>query len=242
LSSARAKTLLNTPTGWPSQNNLRLHAFTFDELHKDAQLEADVQKHWIALQPPATFRAQPFEQMAKVLRNMGLPDEAVKVMVEKNQRYGSYIIAADQRLGNESQALVDSFWYNWFGKLIGYGYYPWNAFYVSLLVILAGAVLFKVGYHTAFIMPTGKDAFSKETYPRFNAFVYSLETFVPLIKLGLEDYWAPNANKGPVLIHFDSFPLLASGGLFRIYLWLHIILGWVLTSLWVAGLTGLLKT
>ena len=245
LTSAKAKTLLNKENGWPAQNNLRLHAFTFDELHKDASFEAGVQKHWIHLQPSDPFRAQPFEMMARVLRNMGLPDEAVKVMFDKNERSASYIIAEDIRLGHERQAFVDSLWYNWFGKLIGYGYYWWNAISASLLVIVVGAVLFKIGYLTTFIIPTDKDAFLdgrlKPDYPRFNAFVYSLETFVPLVKLELEEYWIPDANGGRVLIWFDNFPFLTVGGLFRLYLWVHISLGWILTSVWVAGLTGLLK-
>jgi hypothetical protein len=61
------------------------------------------------------------------------------------------------------------------------------------------------------------------------------------VKLKVEEYWIPNANRGPLLLRFDSFPLLAVGGLFRLYLWLHIIAGWILTTLWVGGLTGLIK-
>jgi hypothetical protein len=33
-----------------------------------------------------------------------------------------------------------------------------------------------------------------------------------------------------------------SGAVLRWYFWIHIIAGWVLTTLWVGGLTGLLKT
>jgi hypothetical protein len=35
---------------------------------------------------------------------------------------------------------------------------------------------------------------------------------------------------------------LKSGSLLRCYFWFHIIAGWILTTLWVGGLTGLLKT
>ena len=123
-----------------------------------------------------------------------------------------------------------------------------NALYVSLLVITIGAVLFKIGYLTKFIVATGDDAYYegteeiKDTHPKFNALIYSLETFVPIVKLKLEEYWIPDANRGFVLLWFDRFPLLTVGGLFRCYLWFHILAGWVLTTLWVAGFTGLLKS
>ena len=35
-----------------------------------------------------------------------------------------------------------------------------------------------------------------ELYPRFSAFIYSMETFVPLLKLAVGQYWIPNANRG----------------------------------------------
>ena len=81
----------------------------------------------------------------------------------------------------------------------------------------------------------------KQTYPKFNALVYSLETFVPLLKLDIEKYWIPDANRG------RRFGLLVSelvipGTLFRCYLCLHIIAGWILTTLWVGGVTGLIKS
>jgi hypothetical protein len=75
--------------------------------------------------------------------------------------------------------------------------------------------------------------------------VYSVETFVPLLKLGVGEHWAPNANLGlplctGVLVKI-GFPS-NYGSLLRYYMWLHIILGWILGTLWIGGLTKLLKT
>jgi hypothetical protein len=80
-----------------------------------------------------------------------------------------------------------------------------------------------------------------EAYPKFNAFVYSLECFVPLVKLGMSEYWMPNANHGQE-IRILKFIVFRSGAVLRLYLWFHIIAGWVLTTLWVGGVTGLVKT
>jgi hypothetical protein len=81
----------------------------------------------------------------------------------------------------------------------------------------------------------------RQNYPKFNSLTYSLETFLPLVKLQMADYWAPNANLGTKIIEF-KFGILRLGGLLRFWLWIHTILGWVLTSLWVGRLTGLIKT
>ena len=78
-------------------------------------------------------------------------------------------------------------------------------------------------------------------YPKFNALVYSLESFTPLLKLDQSANWTPNANRGAHLPHMASWTV-TTGDLLRIYLWIHIITGWVLTSLWVGALTGLVKS
>ena len=125
-----------------------------------------------------------------------------------------------------------------------------------------GWLVFQFGYDWRLVTPTGDKAYlvekdgtrrlSKnrtpqisEDYPKFNAFVYSAETFVPLLKLGIGEHWSPNAHLGAPLplgmLAFLGFPR-TWGSLLRYYLWFHIITGWVLTTLWVGGLTGLVKT
>ena len=60
-------------------------------------------------------------------------------------------------------------------------------------------------------------------YPMpFNATIYALDLLLPIINLGQQDSWQPT---GPAL------------GMY----WALIILGWVLTSALVAGLTGIVK-
>jgi len=78
-----------------------------------------------------------------------------------------------------------------------------------------------------------------EDYPAFNAVVYSIDVFLPIIDLHQQRYWLPNANRG------HEVPLLIckckAGALLRWYFWAHIILGWVLSSLWIASVTGLVR-
>ena len=114
-------------------------------------------------------------------------------------------------------------------------------FYASLVIVAFGSAIFKLGYVTKVIVPDSEKAYEtvsgwthklkvvhthrlKDEYPKFNAFIYSLETFVPLVKLGMDDKW--------------TIP----GGAFRWYRWIHILSGWVLTTLWVGGFAGLIKS
>ncbi|NEP39316.1 MAG: hypothetical protein F6K35_08650 [Okeania sp. SIO2H7] len=66
-----------------------------------------------------------------------------------------------------------------------------------------------------------------------------LDTFIPIVDLHQQEFWLPNPKKG------EEIPLILfkvkAGRLLRWYLWIHIIFGWILTSLWVAGFSGLVR-
>jgi len=201
LRSAKVKTLLNDQKGWPRRDGLFLHGFTFDQLDAEAELTARSQINWIRRQPRGHFISQPYEQTAAVLRDMGLQEEATKVMIAKNEEHGRH-----------SHGFKEVIWYNLFGPFIGFGYHPWNAFYWSLAVILIGYLLFSAGREGGIMIPTKSEAYKKKTplgtgkghivlptegpaeisfdyrlanadqedhvselYPKFNAFIYSLE-------------------------------------------------------------------
>ena len=131
-------------------------------------------------------------------------------------------------------------------------------FYASLVIVAFGSAIFKLGYVTKVIVPDSEKAYEtvsgwthklkvvhthrlKDEYPKFNAFIYSLETFVPLVKLGMDDKWTPSANRtAEICLGRNRFTI--PGGAFRWYRWIHILSGWVLTTLWVGGFTGLIKS
>jgi sRNA-binding regulator protein Hfq len=239
---SKVGTLFNSRNSWPNQGLLRVDGFVYDQISDLAPPNAEVQLGWLGRQSRDRFRSQPFEQLAGVLRKMGLEEDARAVMIAKNEEHARYV-----------QWRPEWLWYGLFGHLIGYGYSPWRAFFISLAVIGIGWWLFRRGYRRGLVTPSGDVEYTitpwgaeptSKDHPKFNPGIYSVEAFVPLIKLGLGDYWAPNANRGRVL-NFKVANLrisAATGSLLRYYLWLHIILGWVLTTLWVGGITGLVKT
>lgn len=235
----KASTLLNEQKSWPREGRLFLDGLVYEELDDQASPPAKIQVKWLQRQSQSEFIAQPYEQLAAVLRRMGREEEAVNVLIAKNDDHGRH-----------PEGPLEWLWYSLFGKLIGYGYRPANALNLSLLVISMGTLIFGAGYRRSLVTPRDDRAYVivdggahqlSENYPRFNPFIYSLETFVPLVKLEVEQYWIPNANRG-VEIRVREFMLPKNGAVLRWYLWFHIIAGWILTTLWVGGLTGLLKT
>jgi sRNA-binding regulator protein Hfq len=241
LRSARVGTLWDDKTSWPRVGNLFLDNFVYDEIYSDAPAKAESRIAWLQRQPTDQFLPQPYEQLAGVLRKMGHEDEAAKVMIAKNRDYAAHL----------PWYSVSRLWYNLIGELAGYGYLPGRAFKISLGFILFGWRLFKACYRRGIVVPTDSSrAYSKdaarahrlsEDYPRFNAFIYSLEKFVPLLSLEMGQHWLPDANRGTWL-RLHNRNLLTSGSLLRCYLWFHIISGWILTTLWIGGITGLVKT
>src|SRR5438034_1243123 len=246
LRSAKIGTFRDEEKSWPGEGKLFLDGFTYDRISEDSPLTAQSRIEWLHRQPHHKFLPQPYEQLASVLRNMGHEREARRVMIQKNQDHANFTKRFSQ----------EWWWYNVFGRLIGYGYAPSRAFFISLGMILLGWGLFRLGFIKNLILPADENGYEKDEsgkfvrkdrertisddYPKFNALIFSLESFTPLLKLDQSSNWAPNAKCGAAL-HFWRVHL-TTGSLLRVYLWFHIMAGWVLTSLWVGALTGLVKT
>jgi hypothetical protein len=241
LSSANVGSFRDDPMSWPFTNNLFLDGFSYDKIYNLTNL--DIRLAWLRHQPTNQFFPQTYEQLASVLKKNGQEGEAVSVLIAKNEDFASFL-----RWYSPSRL-----WYNGFGWLIGYGYKTWQAIVPSLLFIFFGAMLFSFGHRHNLILPSDEDAYSFDTkgklqfkkkyedYPLFNPFIYSLEVFVPLVNLGIDEFWRPAANRD-FKFKFGRKTRTISGSVLRLYWWLHIMSGWVLTTLWVAGLTGLAKT
>ncbi|MCH8013310.1 MAG: hypothetical protein IH823_00715 [Candidatus Dadabacteria bacterium] len=228
LRSARIGTLLDAEIGWPEEGNLRLHGFIYHDIDSDAPIDPDTQIEWIRRQPTKDFSPQPYEQLADVLRKYGREDEMIQVLIAKNKDPARR--AHLTRIGRA--------WDFVFCKTMGYGYRPLRLLYVALSFVLLGWFFFGEGYRSDLMVPANEVVSSSGSgidgnlgtvhYPRFYSLVYSIDEFVPLVNLHQGDYWIPSA--------------MIPGGLpLIIYLWVHIIMGWILTTMLIVGLTGLLR-
>ena len=258
LQHGKAGSILMDLANSPKTGSVNIDGLVYDQIDELSSANSDNPLRWIGLQSHYKFLPQRFEQLYSVLRKMGFQEDATKVMITKNQEAGDFTLAdASDATGRDLskrrylKVLADFFtgiwyffWYKAFGNFIGYGYTPWHALYASLVIVVIGYFVFKAGYATHIIIPKDDGASRRqleETYPKFNACIYSLETFVPLVKLGVGDYWIPNAHGGAA-IRVGKKGLLKFGSLLRCYFWFHIIAGWVLTTLWVGSFTGLIKS
>lgn len=150
------------------------------------------------------------------------------------------------------------FW-NWFlGHTIAHGYKSHQALWISLGIMAFGMIPFHFGYSQGLIEPSELEAYSiaitnpppsesstekpSPAYPEFFTPVYSLDVFLPIIDFHQEQFWLPKASRGAELFEVPILLLkVRTGGLLLAYFWLHILFGWVFTSLWVAGFTGLVR-
>jgi hypothetical protein len=235
LSFATARVLDDREEDWP--DTLYLEGFTYDKLAYSAPVEGQQRLQWLGRQPRQFFSPQPYEQLATVLKASGHDEAATEVLIGQQ----------NDRLRYANMHRVKRGLNRVLGVFIAHGYRSYRALYWAVGFIGVGTVLFQWGYSHPDQLITPSDVGHAATapaqvsagYPAFNALVYSADVFLPIIDLHQQRYWLPNANRGA------EVPLLLlkcrEGALLRWYFWAHIILGWILTSLWVAGFTGLVR-
>jgi hypothetical protein len=227
LRSARIGTLLDDEASWPAPGDLYLHGLVYDELrgHDLAAPDPASRKKWLALQRQDTFLPQPYEQLAKALRDSGDEEGATEILIAKNQDRARHTPHGLRRVLH---------WF--FGVTTAYGYRPLRALWWALAVIILGWVLFRMGFRTdAMVYTKGLSDYRPEHWP----LVYSIETFVPLVKLRHTEYWLPGYGKGGPFLSCRYFPTI--GSLLCVYLWIETFAGWIITTLFVVGLTGLIR-
>jgi hypothetical protein len=259
LRSARIGTLWDERKSWPGKGKLSLHGLVYDDIHDEALEDARTRLDWLRRQyndkaekDKDQFRPQPYEQLAEVLRKAGREVEAKDILIAKNR----------DKAHLTRLTLPEKIWYRQLGRIIGYGYRPLRALWWMLFFIFLGCILFGFGYWSGLITPQTDSAYLDEqeienrqvkivdpgdegryisdVYPKFNSLMYSFDLFVPLVDLHHSKYLLPNANRG---VLFEKYGIsVRTGGLLRLYMWIHIALGWILTSLLVVGLTGLVLT
>ena len=167
------------------------------------------------------------------------------------------LVARAERLGELSPAFsAQGLWYRYLGRLIGYGYEPFRAIKIGVGIVIIGAIVFAIGARRNLMAETklAERVISQEnesglvspTYPRFNAFVYSLDVFLPFVDLNQICYWIPGERQRKprsrnCLMHIGRYSLKWSGVL-RTYFWFQTLAGWTLCTLLAAAVTGIVES
>jgi len=270
LRNASAAAIVDGAESWPEKGNLRLDGFVYQRFSGDQTPKtADERLKWLDRQQ--RFTPQPYRQLAKVLKEAGDDSGARRVLYEMERRAGGesepqLFERACMRVSSWIlHGPLKPLW-TWLLKwTIGYGRYPGRAVLWLGVLTLAGTVLFGLGYLGGSMTPTERDAyasFEKEGWPprhyqQFNPLVYSLENSAPLLRLGQDSAWAPDPGppdqehpgtvnqpwlKSVASLSARSVPACVTKASFlRFFRWSQIVLGWILATLFVAGVTGIVR-
>jgi hypothetical protein len=250
LSNANVGIFEDDEDSWPDKGNLHIDGFVYGTL-KGEQTEADSRLLWLHRQEPVPFRPQPYKQLAKVFLDNGQDSDATRVLVAKEadmreQAEVPKTVWEKQLLTiqNLLSAVIHKIARGTLHLTIDYGYRPLRALWWIAAFVAIGTYIFRRGYRMGLVAPSDHEAYATfkdhhnnppAGYQPFNSFVYSLENFVPLIELHQAGYWLPCPENS------QQRNTKRSARILRWYLWVHILLGWIFTSILVAGLTGLIR-
>jgi len=238
LTNASADSIMDDKASWPAEGRLFLNGFVYGRISQGPGT-AEERLKWLARQVP--FHTQPYRQLAKVLREGGDEDGARKVLFEMEDRHWKAKPGWKARI-----------WRLLLKPTIGYGRHPlWALQWLGGLVFV-GCLFYILGYAAGHVVPREKDAYRffemhqrpPEYIDAFSPLVYSLENSFPLVKLGQADNWQP----APILHSpYQSwrsflFERLTGEGILGVFLWFQICAGWVLATLFVAGVTGIIRS
>lgn len=242
LRGASVRMLYDTPSGWPAKGELFLNGFSLGSFQDGATMDVADRLAWLDLQPDDEYRPQPYEQLAAVYARAGYEGQAREVLIAKNKRLADFyrrdflpsfkhgFQKRISRSATESQppqfGLLAGIWHHLLGLFVGYGYRPQRLLYMALCMVALGWVLFGWGFGREAIVQVQAGAGG---HPPFQAFVYSLDTFLPLVDLEQKSRWMLDSRAG--------WP----GGLLVWYQVFHILMGWILTTFAFAALIDRLK-
>ena len=239
LRGASVKGLVDDEASWPAPGRLAIDGFVYHDFY-GGPVDAASRLKWVTLgmgqHPPwlvvaSGFHSQPYRELAKVLRERGDDAGAAQVLVaEEDARYSQYGIP-----GRAAGGFI-----KW---TIGYGHRPLLAIGWSLAVILLGWGVVSIGARAGVMAPTwpeNKPPDARKSYEELHPLLYSLDAFLPFVDLHQEHYWWPDATAtGECAVLGRS--ITVRGRALRYYLWLQIVAGWLLSAIFIAGITGLLR-
>ncbi|PYC87737.1 oxidoreductase [Streptomyces tateyamensis] len=170
LSRARVGNLIDRPTAWPRNHEVRLTGFSYEALRSPEGAYQSVHQRiaWLD-QALDTFHPEPYEQLAAALRRDGLDDDARQVQYAKQQRRAR-TLPAPGRAWSRLQDIT-----------VGYGYRPGRAA-LWLLAAWAVGTLWFAGHPPA---PVKVDE-----HPHWNPALYAASLVLPIVNFGM-DGWAP---------------------------------------------------
>jgi hypothetical protein len=177
------------------------------------------------------YAAQPYEQLAKVLKETGHADDARQVLYLSERHRPAAGMGRLWRRGV-------------YGPLLGYGCRPGRALAALAILWMLGTAIFAAAHRQGVMVPTEADALEafasgtpRAAYPTFLPAIYSADAMIPVIDLHQKGYWIPARGAAPQ----ENAAAKRAGAFAEIYLRLHILLGWALSAAAIAGFAHLAR-
>jgi hypothetical protein len=243
LRSATAGAIQDEKASWPSPGKLDIDGFVYSHI-ASGMTDAKNRLGWLQLQQP--FTPQPYRQLAKVMRDAGVERGALSVLYQMEDRLWQEEHSVSRLLLRWPLSLV-----------VGYGYYPLRALLGLVILMAIGWGVYAGAAANRAMVPKDEKAYTyfkangtaPGHYEPFNALVFSMENSLPLVKLGQTDYWQPDPTPNfhpdtasSVAPHASSPDAPGTGSrLLFGFLRLQILLGWILATLFIAGVTGIVQ-
>ncbi|ARJ65333.1 hypothetical protein WV31_06540 [Magnetospirillum sp. ME-1] len=226
LSHARIGVLVDEAACWP---DLILSGMTYDSIGPESPQTAEDRLRWLGRRKNTDkFDPQPYEHLAKVLKATGHDGEARKILVAKE----------NERLRKGEMGWLHRLLWAMYGAISGYGYRRFRPLIWMAVIIALGGGVFHWAKGEGVMVPAKERVYiwmadkkvhqPPSQYPRLNPLIYSADLFLPFVDLAQDSYWMPSSvGKWGRWVTF--------------YMWGHIAMGWIVSALFVAGVTGLVK-
>ncbi|KIC26149.1 MULTISPECIES: hypothetical protein [unclassified Leisingera] len=264
LAAAHCGDLVDDPDCWPDSGHLILDGFTYRRLH--GPTDARTRLNWLAQGDRwnGEFYPQPYKQLAKVLHDMGHEADAMKVRVTLACK-----LRAEARKEVVPRSPVFAFmrpvrrgvlwvWHGLSYLLTAHGYRPWQSLFALTLLIVMTSIPTKRAWEEGSFAPNSSvilnsqswatyashsshpphpnpaQDWSKTSIPgrdweSFHPLAYAADVVIPIINFGQTDAWAPSTERGTWGYHLWWAR------------WVFTTLGWIVTALGAAALTGIIR-
>jgi hypothetical protein len=243
LINVKTRSFVDDRASWPNPGKLRIEGFTYERFSGSTTPRAAGDRvDWLARQ--RDFARQPYFQVARILRDEGDVAGSRRVLFEMERLQRKHECAMRTRLAR----VGPSIWSRVMQMAVGYGYYPQRCLAWLLLLTVLGATVFAFGYSRGSIVPTDKDAYNlfkasgslPQHYEVFHPIIYSIENSFPFVKFGQADRWQPDpAQEAP---KNSRIARIFSPTSLRLVRWAQVFLGWLLATLGVSAVTGIIRS
>ncbi|MBT3071534.1 hypothetical protein KKP04_11725 [Rhodomicrobium sp. Az07] len=275
LKGTSVRLLVDSKQSWPQitkdkelPNVIHMDGFTYERLGGDAPRDAKTRMEWLNRQPKRhmgkDFRPQPFEQLIKVLKNMGHPEDVRVLAIKREKRLHRSRWAKWWRLIPALSAIFSAVTAGW---LMGYGYRPLRVLWFMIPIAILCGFFYDYGREQGAFAPrdsqvllqyevrtcvhpqqvgkqpgTWHECLEKHVkeYPRFDPYIYSFNVLLPVIDLFQEKSWVPVRQEVTLTLpYIGSIKTYEQATEFVVYA--ELAFGAIVSILAVALFSGLIR-